>query len=434
MAYNLKSWDPNVVNRQGYNPVDNSQQEFERGSELRKRRADKLVSDAMKELGSDASQIDKYKKASEVMMPFDSDKAKQWSQMASQLESDSVVKEKSPDDIRYKLVSNLNSLNARMSGMESSDLALAPLQKLATSIQSEIAKDVPSMQRAYILLDQSNEAINDNADKPTNLESDNKDIIIPQGVTVQNKTAIRNNKKSDISTDWFKVEEEDGFNKPVLHEGLDYYNMPEQVKKRYDEALKKWNSNNDTTRQKSSEAGKMKKGEAIAKRMGSYAKETSKGLSSMATSLESLISKYNAGDYALANFKDLKSTMDDGRMTEGDVSIALGLDASSGIFQGILSRLSGGNISNTKLRDKETARTAINNAVNLYNKAIQKVSNPPFKGRYADYANQAYKDGEYSFYFGDLPNNFSVVGGGVEKNNIENKTEKPRVTSIGGWE
>jgi hypothetical protein len=115
-------------------------------------------------------------------------------------------------------------------------------------------------------------------------------------------------------------------------------------------------------------------------------------LGEIGVQITSLVDKFNRGDYNLANFSDLKSTMADGRMTDTDVGLALGMSTSEGFVQNMKSWLTGGKGGIETLNNKEAARVAINRTIDEYNRTLQAFKNPRFGGKYADAARQAWEE------------------------------------------
>lgn len=375
-------------------------------------------------------------KAAQAVAKYDPDLAYR---LLTQYRLDQTAKEKALSDrdsesVRIKLVSALNTINGRIAQMDSTDPQLADTRDLATSIQEEISSDTPSIQRAFTLIKLTEAQLAAIAKEKSDKllaggDGSDKKVIstdLPEGVTLDSSgQPIRNGKISNTLTDWYKSEMVDGYNKPVPYTGVTIDNATgaaSPIKLAYDKALSDWEANNNTQKAKnklSAEKAEIdKKGAEIAKRYSTKASGAVTALGSMATQLTSLIDKFNKGNYDLANFTDLKSTMADGRMTDSDVGLALGLSATEGVWQNALASLTGGKAGVAKLKDKGAAQDAINRTISAYNLALKNMANPPFTGKYAESAKKAWSDNSYSTDFSNLPASFTSVGGG-------SSTQKP---------
>lgn len=369
----------------------------------------------------------------EAYMKYDPDTAYSWLQQAEDLKvkRDNKTKEKDPETIRFKLASNLNALNARISAAKADDPTLDGMRELARSIQKQISADVPSLQAAYILLNESDKVLDENTEVDDDSEVGGVQKLqgnLPEGVRAVRGQPVINDKVSDTPTDWYYLVEEDGARKPYIYNGLDAQNMPDNVEKKYNDAMLNWNRNNKTAKNAAGDAEAKKKGIEIAKNLATGIPATVDKLASIATQLRSLIDKFNKGDYNLANFANLKSTMADGRMTDSDVGLALGLKTTEGFIQNVKSWATGGKAGVGALDDKESARTAINMTIDEYNKTMGNMLKPAFTGKYSEYAKKAWEDNSYSTRFAHLPSSFEKLsgGGGGTKPPV---AEKPKPTS-----
>lgn len=361
-----------------------------------------------------------YENAADAIMEFDPAMALKYRQQAEAIRNPTTetASNRDPETIRFKLISNLNALNARIANADSGDVTLPSMQKLAAAIQNEIRQGLPSAQRAYELGTQSDAALQETNEAYTPIEvaKDGTPVPpadIPDGVTIQNGVAIRNQKESTTPSDWFKMVEEDGASKPTVHSGLNKINMPKSVEDKFDVALEKWSTSNNSYKESQRQAAANEKGKAVAKMLSAGIPKTAEKLGEIAQQLTSLISKYNSGDYNLANFADLKGTMADGRMTDSDVGLALGLSASEGFFQNLKSWATGGKGGIEKLNDKDAAREAINRTIDQYNRTIGQMRSPTFTGQYKDEASKAWQDMSYSSRFSHLTPSFSKLPGGA---------------------
>jgi len=394
-------------------------------------------------------QARKYEAAADALMEYDPATALKYRQEAQALRELPPVDEgQDPETVRFKLVSNSNAIFGMLAKMASNDPQRPVFLELLESIKSEIAADMPSLQRAYVLIKQSDDAITNagsaggavsastsastTATESAQSTSIDSQLALNPGTVLdpQTGTVARGGTTSDVATDWFNVLDEDGAKKPVMREGVNYYNMPQDVKKVFDEQIDIWNRTNDTAKRKAAEAKKAKAGEKIADRYSTSFNKSYDKLREIATQITSLKDKFAKGDYNLANFSDLKKTMADGRMTDSDVGLALGLSTSEGFFQNLKSWATGGKAGIGELNDKEAAATAINRTIAEYNQTMQKILTPNFVGTYAEAAKKAYEDRSAATMFVDLPKEFSPVAGGTGGSTKEKETTLERLRRI----
>jgi len=330
------------------------------------------------------------------------------------------------DKVRFKLVSALNSLNGRIGRMDASDPTLGSMQSIADGVRKEITSDAPSYQNAFMLLKKADSLSGGN--DATVVEKE--EVVVPSGlptgmsVDPNTQSAIRNQKVSNVTTDWYHMEDVDGEPKPVPFDGINITNAPDNVSKQYEKAMDVWEKENDSALSGRATAAANKMGEKIAKRYWGKQASVGKAMTDISTQLRSLMDKFKSGSYDLANFADLKSTMADGRMTDSDVGLALGLNVGEGIWQNALSYLSGGKAGVSKLKDKDAARDAINRTIEAYNIALKNIQNPPFTGQYANQAKDAWVRNSYQTDFSNIPRSFTKIGGGSNKSTHKNGIKK----------
>lgn len=359
-------------------------------------------------------------RAAEAMMPYDPTGAFNLLDKREALDVKRLQAEgkQSSDDVRIKLVSAWNTLNNRIAQAGSDDPGLDGMRNLSKRMQAEVASNTPSLQNAFSLLGEAETVL---VPPPAGGQSP-PPITTQSGSSVNaaTKQVLRGGKVSSVATDWYTRSPVDGYNKPILVEGVDIANAPDNVKEEYRKELESWNKNNSSAKAAGAAAGAKTKGAEIAKRYYNKSSDAAKALGGMATQLTSFIDKYNNKRYDLINFADLKNSMNDGRMTDSDVGLALGLDAAEGAWQNALSYVTGGKAGIAKLKDPATARTALNQIIDAYNLAYRNITNPPFSGPYKEQARKAWVDQSYSTDFSGLHAPFTKVSGNNADENAGN--------------
>ena len=243
-------------------------------------------------------------------------------------------------------------------------------------------------------------------------------------VEVKNGIVYRNNRPSVAYTDWVETIEEDGADKPYQVEGSDIRNASERIQTQYEQELDEWAKTNDTARAQAKKAKASKeaktKGEAIAKKFAQAIPETAKRLRAVSRQINILRNMYNRGEYDLSNFASLKQGMADGRMTDSDVALAVGMDVDEGVLQRMKKWVAGDNVGIGKLNNKENAAETLNLIVDAYNANMKNLLTPSFSGKYAKQAKQAWEDNSYSTAFADLPKSFAnVYGNGKPQDKVQ---------------
>lgn len=313
----------------------------------------------------------------------------------------------SPQTIRMKLFSSANSMSSKMKGLNVDSKNYDQAKRMQNWMYEEANKENPTLRMPLtVIYDEGDGDGGKGVVDPTDPEFANKVLEgssdekasgnLIKGTSISNGSVQKKGNISSQAGDWYELKEVDGFNKPALRsDAIDVLNMPIAVRKLYDADLEKWKSNNDTAKSRGNTAAVLKKAEELYSKFKPIYTKRAAGLMDISFQLRSLMAKYNDGDYALANFSDLKTTMNDGRMTDGDVSIATGLTGVGAIWQGIASNLSGSNWANQKLTSKENARTAINRIIQGYQDTVEGLSNPRFNGKYKEQLREVHNNQSY---------------------------------------
>lgn len=214
----------------------------------------------------DELQEQKYRAAAEVAMEYDPDQARAWFAAADQLAakrdarqmdllemSNDIANEKDPETIRFKLVSNLNAINARLAQTPANDPTRPGLIELSNRIANELRQETPSVRRAYgysptgdqpdIVDDKTTQ---EDVDTVVSTDTDN-DIV--DGTKLDSTgLVLRSGAISGTPTDYFKMVEVDGAMKPVWREGVQPENVTGYPKEEYNKQMAQWRRSNDTAK------------------------------------------------------------------------------------------------------------------------------------------------------------------------------------------
>jgi hypothetical protein len=319
----------------------------------------------------------------------------------------------SPENVRYRLSGLLSTSMGALNQLASNDPARPGYLELVASLRKELAADIPSMQRAFVLFKQA-DALGEGAVSTVPTVSDMSsipDVSVPvvAGTTIIGKEVFRNGKESATPTDWFSLETIDGYPKPIVTAGADIANADSVVQSSYKNALADWEKNNTPAKKAATEAATEAETKAeIKKWVADFIKtynlvSFSEGATKARAALQNAVNEFKGGNYATANLKVFKEVM--GAMSTGEYSIATGSPFAAAITAlPFLGDAIGNALAVKKFNSKEDAQHRIEDAIEAFNTTVSsataevmvpyETANGPLENRDAKVAALA-QDGAY---------------------------------------